>query len=190
MEENKKSLTVEEAAELLGVGVRTIINYLHSKRLAGNKVGKKWFINLDSFKELQGVQPEELEFPSTNSKPLEISTKDGPWKIKLSAFKRILECSKVLSEEKVLDSQILEKLSLNLEYSLEMMINGYFSFGQSKVIYYEKSKEGLSRGLAILYVELNELHPVSQAYLEAINATVALGKRIQNENKKRNKKSD
>lgn len=186
----KKSLTVEEAAEQMGVGVRTIINYLHSKKLIGNKVGKKWFINLDSFKELQGVQPEELEFLSTNSKPLEVSIKDRPWKIQLSAFNRILECSKVLSKEKNLDSQILEKLSRNLEYSLEMIINGYFSFGQNKVSYYEKSKEGLSRGLAILYLELNELHPVSQAYLEAMNATVALGKRIQNENKKRDKKSN
>jgi len=189
METKKRSLTVDEAAEQLGVGVRTIINYLHSKRLLGNKVGKKWFINIDSFKELQGIRPEELEFSTNSSTPLGPSIKDGPWNIKLSAFKRILECSKIISEDKNLDSQILEKLSLNLEYSLEMMINGYFSFGQTKVSYYEKSMEGLARGLAILYVELNELHPLSQAYLEAINATVALGKRIQNENKKRNKKN-
>ena len=61
IEYKKTSLSAEEAAEQLGVNVRTIINYLHSKRLHGNKVGKKWFIDQNSFKKFQGFKNEEIK---------------------------------------------------------------------------------------------------------------------------------
>lgn len=190
LELKKTSLSVEEAAQQLGVGMRTIINYLHSGKLQGTKVGKRWFINEESFKGLIGEEAggfesvqEKIETTSRTKRRIE----EGPRGIKLSAFKRILECSKLTHENKEkLDADLFEKLCTHLEFSLEMTITGYFSFGQHKINYYLKAREGLSRGLAVLYMNLEEEHPVLQAYLEAINATVALSKRIQNENKKRN----
>lgn len=61
MEFRKTSLSVEEAAQQLGVGMRTIINYLHCGKLEGNKVGKRWFINEESFKNLIGEGEEITE---------------------------------------------------------------------------------------------------------------------------------
>lgn len=196
LELKKTSLSVEDAARELGVGVRTIINYLHSGKLQGNKVGKRWFINEESFKGLVGedadvliVSQQETTVPSKMKKYQH--KEDGPRGIKLSAFKRILECSRLIREqEEKLGAELSQKLCVHLEYSLEMIITGYFSFGQNKISQYLKAREGLSRGLAILYMVFDEEHLVLQAYLEAINATVALSKRIQNENKKRNQKDD
>lgn len=196
LELKKTSLSVEDAAQELGVGVRTIINYLHAGKLQGNKVGKRWFINEESFRGLVGEDADAPIVPhqerTTPSKMRKYQHKeDGPRGIKLSAFKRILECSKLIHEqEEKLGPELSQKLCAQLEYALEMTITGYFSFGQHKISHYLKAREGLSRGLAILYMEFNEEHLILQAYLEAINATVALSKRIQNENKKRNQKDD
>ncbi|NCN28197.1 helix-turn-helix domain-containing protein [bacterium] len=195
LELKKTSLSVEDAAQELGVGVRTIINYLHSGKLQGNKVGKRWFINEESFRGLVGEDadspiPQQKATAPSKTKKYQYK-EDGPRGIKLSAFKRVLECSNLIREQKEkLGAELSEKLCVHLEYSLEMIITGYFSFGQHKISHYLKAREGLSRGLAILYMEFDEEHFVLQAYLEAINATVALSKRIQNENKKRNQKDD
>lgn len=190
LELKKTSLSVEEAAQQLGVGMRTIINYLHSGKLQGNKVGKRWFINEESFKGLVGEEVgafESVQDKIETTSKVKRRTEEGPRGIKLSAFKRILECSKLIHENKEnLDEELFKKLSSHLEYSLEMTITGYFSFGQNKINHYLKAREGLSRGLAVLYMNFEQEHPILQAYLEAINATVALSKRIQNESKKRN----
>lgn len=46
---NIPELTVSEAASLLDVSTRTIINYIKDKEIEATKVGKSWFIKAPSF---------------------------------------------------------------------------------------------------------------------------------------------
>lgn len=180
---------MEEAAEQFNVGTRTIINYLHSGKLKGKKVGKTWHIFPESIREFLGDIPHE----GGELQKLAISReRDTAAKgINLAAFKRVLECSRHVAESKeLLGSEVVEKLNTYLHYTLEAMIGGYFSYGQQKVILYQQSKDGMARGLALLYLHTEENSAVLQSFLEALNATVALVRRIQNENKKRYKREE
>ena len=40
--ERKEVLTIEEAAELLGVSVKTFNKVLHSENIPGRKIGREW----------------------------------------------------------------------------------------------------------------------------------------------------
>lgn len=180
----KTSLSVEEAAAKFNVGTRTIINYLHSGKLKGKKVGKTWHILPESITEFFGDVPlvgGELHrrVPSSDLRVKGVN---------LSAFKRTLECSRNVSENsETFGKEVSEKLNSYLHFSLESMISGYFSYGHQKLVMYQQSKDGLCRGLGLLYMHVDEENPVLQSFLEALNATVALIRKIQNEHKKRSR---
>jgi len=44
-------LTMEEAAEALGVTVRTIHNYKQAGRLVGQRIGRRWLFTEDNLKD-------------------------------------------------------------------------------------------------------------------------------------------
>lgn len=186
---NGTSLSVEKVAEQFNVGTRTIINYLHSGKLKGKKVGKTWHIFPESVKQFLGEIPTEggelQKMGTVRERATDIKG------INIAAFRRVLECCRLVVENKeLLGGENVEKLNSYLHYTMESMIGGYFSYGQQKVMHYQQSKDGIARGLALLYMHTEEDSPVLQSFLEALNATVALYRRIQNENKKRSKREE
>ena len=57
----QKEATVEEAARLLAVSPRTVINYINTKQIEAIKVGKSWFIvlpSLEAFRQRYKLGPE------------------------------------------------------------------------------------------------------------------------------------
>lgn len=58
MNKNNIEVSVKEAAEMIGVSTRSIINYIKAKEIAAIKVGKSWFIkesSLIAFSQRHGI---------------------------------------------------------------------------------------------------------------------------------------
>ena len=94
MNKNNIEVSVKEAAEMIGVSTRSIINYIKAKEIAAIKVGKSWFIkepSLIAFSQRHGIsigqnnnndEPEPDDNPENHSlqeeaTPVTIKSKDS-----------------------------------------------------------------------------------------------------------------
>lgn len=67
-EEPTELLTVQEAAKILGVIPRRILQFIKEGRLPANKVGRPWFIvrsDLDAFKKISRPSGNQTGLPRT-----------------------------------------------------------------------------------------------------------------------------
>ena len=74
-EERREVLTIEEAAELLGISVKTFNKVLHSENIPGRKIGREWKFSRQALIEWVGAgrsddfyrEPREIE-PAENGR--------------------------------------------------------------------------------------------------------------------------
>jgi excisionase family DNA binding protein len=94
-ERPKDVLTIEEAAELLGVSVKTFNKVLHSENIPGRKIGREWKFSRQALIAWIGAgrsddfyrEPRELE-PAPNGRTRESGEAPGArrtsgWRVKM-----------------------------------------------------------------------------------------------------------
>lgn len=165
-------LTVEEAAALLGVTPRSVVNYIKSKEIEAIKVGKAWFINpasLDAFKKRYGFSshtPEVMENFRKISEPHKNREKKELYPVhNLKLFQIAKEVltgmnSKTIFPENRPDLE--QKLRTLKVEALELLGAGFYAFGsQNKSILYNRSREKVGGILSLVYFyhETNEKLP-------------------------------
>jgi len=172
---NKKKpneLTVEEAAGMLGVTPRSVINYIRAKEFEAIKVGKTWFINhpsFDVFKQRYGFKAEP---PQTVAEVSEVMEKNVPVSgnfskdIKTGPSRKIypvhslrlfqlakdilrgLEINKISGTHPRLEGKLY---TLKLE-ALEFLGAGFYAYEPiNKKALYNRSREKVGGILSIIY---------------------------------------
>lgn len=171
MKKNKRNeLTVMEASKILGVGERSVLNYIHAKEISAIKVGKNWFINpvsLDVFKKRYGFNNSSEGEKSI----LEIVVKEDslaqeatqhPKKARpefsienLRLFKIIQNVFLNKNPENFFtteSSEIITKINQLKIEAIELLGAGFYSFDlRNKLVLYNKSREKIGGILSIVY---------------------------------------
>lgn len=208
-----QEMTVQDAANLIGVSPRTILNYLKTKEIEGIKVGKSWFLrvaSVDAFCVRHGFRNErtgEVDFSAIseskrgdaeiaenaendaeNTKPLN----ERKFSIsKLRLFEKLMSLFERYDGSRLfLDNEELSKRFLILKSEcLEAMGAGYYSFNpKDKLRFYATSREKMGAILALCYCEsaFVKSHPdfFNQVEDEILPAYSALIKRIDKKNER------
>lgn len=166
-------VTVHEAAQILAVTTRSILNYIKSKEIEAVKVGKSWYIrkaSLDAFAQrfgFGGVESEnkdekEFEIPKTKENFPKVSenSENGERKFSvrnLRLFNKVSELFRTLDFEEVDLYPLRERLNTLKLSAIEFLGAGYYSFEpQSKMNLYNKSRENVGAILALSYAHLSE----------------------------------
>lgn len=172
---NKKKpneLTVEEAAGILGVTPRSVINYVRAKEFEAIKVGKTWFINrpsFDVFKQRYGFKaspteisvsvPENLEQTVAISGNFSKNVGRGPKrKVYPVHSLRLFQLAKAILKELEINKISgpnpgpKEKLyTMKLE-ALEFLGAGFYAYEPKlKKELYNRSREKVGGMLSIIY---------------------------------------
>ncbi len=208
-----QEMTVQDAASLIGVSPRTILNYLKTKEIEGIKVGKSWFLrvaSVDAFCVRHGFRNErtsgadfsesaekDAENTENNETNLENSETQKPLSerkfsiSKLRLFEKLMVLFKQYDGCRLfLDNKELSKRFLILKSDcLEAMGSGYYSFNpKDKLRFYATSREKMGAILALCYCEESFVrnHPdfFNQVEDEILPAYSALIKRIDKKNER------
>ena len=181
MKKNKQNeLTVMEASQILGVGQRSVLNYIRSKEISAIKVGKNWFINpvsLDVFKQRYGLnnvsnsseglgQQSDLEKIGEN-KPVESLIEEAPPELKSKKLRsefsvQNLRLFKIIQDvflNKKIDnfftpenSEAVTKINQLKIDAVELLGAGFYSFDvRNKIMLYNRSREKIGGILSIIY---------------------------------------
>ncbi len=167
MNKIKLEISVQEAADHLGVTTRTVLNYIRQKEIEAIKVGKNWFIkspSLDAlvsrygFKKPHTQAPEEMgEVADTHKiKPITGITEGKRKKTQSLATLRLFEVVKLslldTNLEKDNQTFLLDHFNhLKLE-AIEYLGAGFYAFEfQHKKNYYNLSRQKISGMLSLLH---------------------------------------
>jgi len=149
---------VETAAKYLGITARTVINYLNSRQIKGEKVGKKWFIKSESLLLIRPVQTElnQFELPAlendTSKTQFENKNKNSKksWQFKkmpsrspknLNCFLRLQECYVLLKNiEADISTDDFIFFSAELLAIADDLAAGYYGFGFTKQKIYSRAR--------------------------------------------------
>lgn len=172
-----QEITVQDAARLIGVSPRTILNYLKTKEIEGIKVGKSWFLraaSVDAFclrhgfmaKRLSENMESDTEIAENslgvaeNSEPPTENPKtviDRKFSIsKLRLFEKLLSLFEKYDGQGLFsDNPELTQRYLILKFDcLEAIGSGYYSFNpKDKLRFYASSREKMGAILALCYCE-------------------------------------
>lgn len=167
MNKTKLEISVQEAADHLGVTTRTVLNYIRQKEIEAIKVGKNWFIkspSLDAlvirygFKKLRSQNPEEIggDTETHKIKPIAGITEGKRKKTQSLATLRLFEVVKSslidTNLEKENQAFLLDHFNhLKLE-AIEYLGAGFYAFEfQHKKSYYNLSRQKISGMLSLLH---------------------------------------
>ena len=194
MKKNKQNeLTVMEASQILGVGQRSVLNYIRSKEISAIKVGKNWFINpvsLDVFKQRYGLnnvsnsseglgQQSDLEKIGEN-KPVESLIEEAPPELKSKKLRsefsvQNLRLFKIIQDvflNKKIDkfftpenSEAVTKINQLKIDAIELLGAGFYSFDvRNKIMLYNRSREKIGGILSIIYFYAGSNDKLSQDF--------------------------
>ena len=194
MKKNKQNeLTVMEASQILGVGQRSVLNYIRSKEISAIKVGKNWFINpvsLDVFKQRYGLnnvsnsseglgQQSDLEKIGEN-KPVESLIEEAPPELKSKKLRsefsvQNLRLFKIIQDvflNKKIDnfftpenSEAVTKINQLKIDAVELLGAGFYSFDvRNKIMLYNRSREKIGGILSIIYFYTGSNDKLSQDF--------------------------
>jgi len=173
-------ITVEQAAALLGVTPRSIINYIRLKEIEALKVGKSWFINrisLEAFQQRYGLSPR----PGIESAPeiekdaeVEIEAETEPATRRerratypvhgLRLFQIMRDTLARLDAHNWLppDRPDLKRKLSELKFeALEYLGAGFYAYGaHNKAALYNRSREKVGGMLCLLYFHQSQGCPV------------------------------
>ena len=165
---DRLEFTVTQAAQMLGVSTRSVLNYIKHKEIEAVKVGKSWFIkgpSLDAFQQRHGFSQDtptptaeafkdtpsvNFQEPPTRKKGFSIS--------KLRAHQLCCEHLKNLVPQDLTlnDLDIQNKISILKIEALEYLGAGYYAYGHSeKQRLYNKARECIGGILSLYYFSVN-----------------------------------
>ncbi len=173
-----KEISVADVADFLKVTERTVINLIRSKQLKAAKVGKRWFVDELSVRNLSAGAELDVKVSERELEPvvLELSEKRRPrsglqglscYKIACEIFsapswKRVSEDA--LSETFPLISGVLlaSQVAILQMRIIEALGAGYHLFGNAKVAHYGHARAATGSLLALL-----SAHPKTATLLES-----------------------
>jgi excisionase family DNA binding protein len=176
MSKNNIEVSVKEAADMIGVSTRSIINYIKAKEIAAIKVGKSWFIkepsliafaqrhglsNNQDIDETQAVLQEEAAPVTTTKTKDTVFSKNKKAKYIIKNLKLYELAHKAFHMKKWTElnndqaqTQLLLKLYDLKLAALELIGAGYHSFDKKeKRNLYNQSREKVGGILALLYFD-------------------------------------
>jgi len=192
-------ISVQEAAEKLGVTERSILNYIRQKEIEALKVGKTWYIkvpSLDAFISRYGfAKVEKVETvessSSNNSSPKMIPSLSDTNRTKKSQSLSTLRLFEILKgmllplelEGKTSTSYVRDHFNnLKLE-AIEFLGAGFYAYEfQHKKSYYNLSRQKISGILSLLHSfepENNNIKKIEEDLLPAFSSLI---KKIENKN--------
>lgn len=161
----KTELSVDEAAERLGVSTRTIRSYVQEKKIQALKVGRQWFIDvacLEAFAQRSGFErPDGAEEASECAKPKEGESKeksrDEPSSSKavtnLACFRLCLEAFQMPLWRREEEDSLTTRVQAIRADIIESLGAGYHSYGMTKLECYSRARALCGAVLGLLYSE-------------------------------------
>lgn len=161
--------SVYEAAQILGVTTRSVLNYIKHKEIEAVKVGKSWFIkapSLDAFYQrhgfnkkdpppsttLQEAKSQPIEAPSART--IETKRKKGFSISKLRLHQLCCEYLKKVSPDQLslTTPEVKNKIAILKIEAIELLGAGYYSYSNhEKQALYKKARERVGGLLSIYY---------------------------------------
>lgn len=178
-------LTVSEAAELLDVSTRTIINYIQGKELEATKVGKSWYIKTPSFdafcqrykfkfssRKIAPPLPDETIDSSARTSQKENFSEKGQRKKKREVYSitqlRLFElCHDILgklstSTLEITTATIQNRITELKEDAVELLGAGCYSYSKKdKQRLYQMSREKVGAIISLYYFDQGPNSPPS-----------------------------
>lgn len=167
---NKQAdITVTDAAQMLGVSTRSVLNYIKGKEFSAVKVGKSWYINkasLDAFIKRHKFDVSETKPPNNKYKD-DIEKKYSVKELRLFVKMKELVPLNCFNELSLTEDVKIKVSELHLS-AIELIGAGYYSFGAAnKMHLYEKSRAKIAGIIAILYGVKTQENKI-QSLLESI----------------------
>jgi excisionase family DNA binding protein len=171
---------VEEAANILSVSNRSIINYINAKKIKAVKVGKKYFVykpSLEAFAKDSGFKLKR------NTKP----KYEGSIH-KLVSYRLMIEYLQMplnlyIKKNSLKDFEILKINELNYS-ALEALGSGFYSYSREKLYHYQRARSFIGGILAILNSSThftktwkNEMNFLENELIPAITSIIKLQER-------------
>lgn len=154
-------VSVTEAARMLGISSRSVLNYIKGREIAAIKVGKKWHVeraSVEVFKQTHGFAENfdaEVKEEDSSSERKEGAVSKSQTLASLRCYqicKTAFEMPK-WNPVKVSDPRLHDRLVLLRNTALESLGAGYYSFhSASKARHYEQSRNAVGAILAQLQV--------------------------------------
>lgn len=170
-------MSVVEAATLLGVTSRSVLNYIKSKEIEAIKVGKAWHIkrpSVEAFSSRYGLYKKEADEPNIQEVPEKINVSlkthslgqpparqiaDDRFTVKkLRAFSLTEEVLNSIDFEATFtDPDLKIEIRDRLNSCIALLGAGYYSFEiADKISLYGKARENLGAVIALMYYHLNK----------------------------------
>ena len=205
-------LTVSQAASILEVSPRTIINYIQNREIEATKVGKSWYIKAPSFDsfcqrykfkpasstastnqqnvEVQQEQQATQESPAENPTPrLGNKKKRATYSItQLRLFELSCEILQAVNAKNLnlSNEKVAERIEMLKQDAIELLGAGCYSFSKKdKQRLYQESREKIGGIVSLYYFESNENAPAKSIKTleeDLLPAYSALIRKIENSN--------
>jgi excisionase family DNA binding protein len=182
MKNKNGDMTVAEAADVLGVTTRSVLNYIKAKEIEAIKVGKSWFIrkaSLEAFSHKFGIRKEEIPDSEKEKKKNEFrktveSAKDNEKRFSVKNLRLFNKASDILKGLNFKDIESSENIKIRLEElklsAIELLGAGYYSFEpRNKMGLYNESRQKVGGILALTYYQMPENHNLKKAIDEIEN---------------------
>lgn len=163
-------ISVEEAARLLGLTGRSVINYLKSRQLEGRKVGKRWFVKTSS---VLALRPPNTPLADVKLPPLEdprsraqAEREGAKWRLqrelpatrgllKLAAYGRVREAYRLFKAVagEIEDERFREFIRGEWETISDDIGAGFYNFGPTKTKLYGRARIRAGRLVSRLILE-------------------------------------
>jgi len=171
MKNKNGDMTVTEAANVLGVTTRSVLNYIKAKEIEAIKVGKSWYIkkaSLEAFSNRFGVRKEENLDSEREKKKNEFqkdveNAKNNEKKFSVKNLRLFIKASNILKGLNFMDTDSNENIKIRLEElklsAIELLGAGYYSFEpHHKMGLYSESRQKVGGILALTYYQVPENH--------------------------------
>jgi excisionase family DNA binding protein len=206
MSKIKSEVSVQEAADHLGVTTRSVLNYINQKEIEAIKVGKTWFIkapSLDAFITRFGFKKIETAPTLADGNIENITPKQEAIASITQAGRKPAQSLPSLRLYSILRSTLIETnlpkeqdesirqhfYNLKLE-AIELLGAGFYAYEfQHKKSYYNMSRQKISGLLSLLHTFDSKNERIKILEQELLPAYSALIKKLEKSNGKKNEAS-
>ncbi|MDC1174170.1 helix-turn-helix domain-containing protein [Bacteriovoracaceae bacterium] len=180
MKNKSGDMTVGEAAEVLGVTTRSVLNYIKAKEIDAIKVGKSWYIkkaSLDAFSITFGISRDVVEESKKKEKPEKEFPKDKENKessenrFSVKNLRLFIKASDILGSLNLKDVETDHEMKRRLDdltlSAIELLGAGYYSFEpKNKMGLYNQSRQKVGAILTLAYFRLRDNNGIKKILMK------------------------